>query len=69
MMLVSQRREVHRDVAEWYERNHPDDLAQFFPLLAHHWSKAAEGMDSDHGPVAKALPHRLRECQAQRVRL
>lgn len=57
MMLVFQRREVHRDVAEWYERNHADDLAQFFPLLAHHWSKAAEGEDSDHGSVAKALDY------------
>jgi class 3 adenylate cyclase/tetratricopeptide (TPR) repeat protein len=39
LMLFEQRRELHRAVAEWYERTHPD-LSSHFPLLAQHWSKA-----------------------------
>jgi class 3 adenylate cyclase/tetratricopeptide (TPR) repeat protein len=42
LMLFSQRRQLHRAVAEWYERTHADDLSKFYPLLAHHWSKAEE---------------------------
>lgn len=40
LMLFSQRRELHRAVAEWYERTYADDLTAFYPLMAHHWSKA-----------------------------
>jgi tetratricopeptide (TPR) repeat protein len=36
LMLMSQRRQLHRSVAEWYERAHAGDLA----LLAHHWQEA-----------------------------
>jgi class 3 adenylate cyclase/tetratricopeptide (TPR) repeat protein len=39
-MLVSQRRQLHRAVAEWYERNNRGDLAALAPLLAHHWREA-----------------------------
>src|SRR5262249_48222629 len=40
LLLFAQRRELHRTIAEWYEQTFGDDLAPFFPLLAHHWSKA-----------------------------
>jgi class 3 adenylate cyclase/tetratricopeptide (TPR) repeat protein len=40
LMLFAQRRELHRAVAEWYERAYADDIAPFYPLLVHHWSKA-----------------------------
>lgn len=40
LMLVSQRRRLHRAVAEWYERTHEGDLAPLAPLLAHHWRRA-----------------------------
>lgn len=40
-MLFSQRRQLHRSVAEWYERALAD-LAPIYPLLAHHWSQARE---------------------------
>jgi len=40
LMLFAQRRQLHRAVAEWYERIHADELSPFYPLLAHHWSKA-----------------------------
>ena len=36
----SQRRELHRSVAEWYEREFRDNLPSQYPLLAHHWSRA-----------------------------
>ena len=41
LMLVSQRRQLHRSVAEWYERTHAGALAAHAPLLAHHWQAAA----------------------------
>lgn len=34
------RRQLHEAVAKWYERQYPDDLTTFYPLLAHHWSRA-----------------------------
>jgi tetratricopeptide (TPR) repeat protein len=40
LMLGAQRRELHRAAAEWYERNHAQDLAPFYTLLAHHWGGA-----------------------------
>jgi class 3 adenylate cyclase len=42
LMLFAQRRELHRAVAQWYERAHADDLAPLYPLLAHHWSRAED---------------------------
>lgn len=32
------RRELHRAMAEWYERT--EDLESIYPLLAHHWRRA-----------------------------
>jgi class 3 adenylate cyclase/tetratricopeptide (TPR) repeat protein len=49
LMLVSQRRQLHRAVAEWYERTRHGDLEPLAPLLAHHW-RAAE-------VPAKAIDH------------
>lgn len=48
LMLFAQRRELHRVVAEWYERTYTDDLTPFYPLLAYHWGKtevAAKAID------------------------
>jgi predicted ATPase len=45
-MLYSQRRQLHRLVAEWYERSFCDDadgvhpLAPYYATLAHHWRQA-----------------------------
>ena len=39
-MLYSQRRQLHRLVAEWYERTCCDDLAPYYATLAHHWRQA-----------------------------
>ncbi len=40
LMLFAQRRQLHRAVAEWYERSRADDLTPFYSLLAHHWTRA-----------------------------
>jgi CheY-like chemotaxis protein len=42
LMLFAQRRQLHRAVAEWYERTYADDLGCCYPLLAHHWGRADE---------------------------
>jgi class 3 adenylate cyclase/tetratricopeptide (TPR) repeat protein len=42
LMLFAQRRQLHRTVADWYERTHAGDLSRHHPLLAHHWRKAGE---------------------------
>jgi class 3 adenylate cyclase/tetratricopeptide (TPR) repeat protein len=42
LMLEAQRRSLHRSVALWYEREGVPDLGLYFPLLAHHWDRAAE---------------------------
>lgn len=42
LMLFSQRRELHRIVALWYEETYADDLSPYYPLMAHHWRRADE---------------------------
>ncbi len=42
LMLFSQRRELHRTIAEWYEKFQADDLSAYYALLAHHWSNAEQ---------------------------
>lgn len=42
LMLFSQRRKLHRMVAEWYEQAYQEDLSPFYALLAHHWHLAED---------------------------
>jgi|HigsolmetaAR202D_1030399.scaffolds.fasta_scaffold00071_9 Adenylate and Guanylate cyclase catalytic domain./Tetratricopeptide repeat. len=42
MMLFSQRRRLHRAVAEWYEQSYPEKPNWIWPLLAHHWIQAED---------------------------
>ena len=46
LMLYSQRRQLHQSVAEWIEQNNQGNLESYYPLLAHHWTQAAETTDS-----------------------
>lgn len=39
-LLFGQRAEIHRAVASWYERSYAQQLAPFYPLLAHHYHMA-----------------------------
>lgn len=43
LMTFSQRQQLHRNAAQWYESRHAADLAPYYPLLAHHWSRAEAG--------------------------
>lgn len=57
LMLFAQRRQLHRASAEWFERTYADDLPPFYPLLAYHWSRAAEGQQPDPLLVSKAIDY------------
>jgi class 3 adenylate cyclase/tetratricopeptide (TPR) repeat protein len=64
LMLLSQRRQLHRSVAEWYERSGGGDLA----LLAHHW-RLAEVPDKAIQYLERAGADALREgAYAEAVR-
>jgi len=56
LMLLSQRRQLHRSVAEWYEGSGGGDLA----LLAHHW-RLAEVPDKAVHYLERAGADALRE--------
>jgi predicted ATPase/class 3 adenylate cyclase len=57
LMAFSQRRQLHRAVAEWYEHAHSGELAPFFPILAHHWRMVAEDQRADPAIVSKAIEY------------
>ena len=42
LMLFAQRRELHRAVAASYEMTYTGQLTSYYPLLAHHWSRAED---------------------------
>jgi tetratricopeptide (TPR) repeat protein len=42
LMLSAQQQQLHRAVAEWYEREYAADLSPYYSLLAYHWQRAAE---------------------------
>ncbi len=46
LMLFAQRRDLHRMVAEWYERTYAEDLSPHYSLLAYHWDKAEVSVKS-----------------------
>jgi class 3 adenylate cyclase/tetratricopeptide (TPR) repeat protein len=56
LMLFDQRRELHRAVAEWFERTYIGDLLPFYSLLAHHWGQAI-GSRFNGVSVTKAIDY------------
>ncbi|MCC7118734.1 MAG: AAA family ATPase [Anaerolineales bacterium] len=40
LLLFSQRRSLHRAMAEWYEGAFVQNLSAYYPALAHHWNQA-----------------------------
>jgi class 3 adenylate cyclase/tetratricopeptide (TPR) repeat protein len=40
LLLFSQRRSLHRAIAEWYEGSFMQDIVTYYPVLAHHWKQA-----------------------------
>jgi class 3 adenylate cyclase/tetratricopeptide (TPR) repeat protein len=60
LMLPTQSQQLHRTLAEWYERTYAADLSPFHAALAHHWRKA--------GDAARAVDHlELAAAQAMRT--
>ena len=59
LMLYSQRRQLHQSVAEWIEQTNGGNLESYYPLLAHHWTQAAEITNTARADiaVAKALEY------------
>lgn len=42
VLLPTQRQDLHRRVARWYESGFRDELPPYFGLLAHHWAEAQD---------------------------
>lgn len=40
LMLYTQRSQLHRDVAQWYEKTYDQDLSPYYGILAYHWYQA-----------------------------
>ena len=40
LLLFSQRRSLHRAMAEWYEEVFVNNIVTYYPALAHHWKQA-----------------------------
>lgn len=59
LMTFSQRQQLHRMTAEWYERNYAADLSPYYPVLAHHWL-AAENTEKAIDYLEKAGDQALR---------
>jgi len=59
LMLFSQRRQLHQAVAEWIEKTNPGNLETYYPLLAHHWTLAAELHEAarDDRSIEKAVEY------------
>jgi predicted ATPase len=47
-MLYSQRRQLHRLVAEWYEGSYSEDLSPCYAHLARHWRQADDPAKAMH---------------------
>jgi tetratricopeptide (TPR) repeat protein len=48
LLAFSQRRQLHRAAAGWYEGAHAADLSVAYPLLAHHWTRAGDSPKAFH---------------------
>ena len=59
LMLFSQRRQLHQSVAEWIEKSNESNIESYFPLLAYHWSQAAELPDASQNQhaIVKAVDY------------
>ena len=42
LVSFAHRSELHRTIAQWYEKHFADDLSPYYPLLAHHWNHAED---------------------------
>ena len=64
LMSFAQRRQLHKNLAQWYELRYPNHLHDMYELLAYHW-KAAEDFDHTVFYLAKAGELSLRSFSNQ----
>lgn len=57
LMLFAQRRQLHRAVAAWYEREHVSDRSPVYGLLAHHWRSGVGDPRAEPEITAKAIEY------------
>ena len=57
LMLFSQRRQLHRSIAEWLEGAYAGNLSSYYPLLAYHWARVIEYGASDPELISKAVDY------------
>ena len=56
LLTPSQRRSLHRQVAEWHEHAHTEHIEQWLPLLAHHFGASDQPL--------RAFPYLVRAGEA-----
>lgn len=57
LMLFAQRRQLHRAIAGWYEREHAGDRSPVYALLAHHWRNGVGDPLAEPEVTAKAIEY------------
>ncbi len=57
LLLFAQRQRLHRAVAEWLETNYVADLAPYYPLLAHHWTRTVQAPPIEPDAMQKAIDY------------
>ncbi len=57
LMLFTQREQLHRAVAEWYEHQYTAELSSYYSLLAYHWQRAAEDKQAPPWVQFKAIDY------------
>ena len=60
LLLFVQRQRLHRAVGEWYEGNYSADLAPYYPLLAHHWTRTVQSPPYEPDALQKAIDYSLK---------
>lgn len=55
LMSFAQRQQLHQTVGEWYERTYRQHLSPYYPLVAHHFSRAVDLERPDPLLLARAI--------------
>ena len=67
LMTFSQRRSLHRVVAEWCERAYAADLSPFYPYLAYHWRRTLDDQQTDRDLAMRAIDYLERAAEQARL--
>lgn len=63
LLLFEQRRKLHQAVVEWFEQTYAEDIAKYYPTLAFHCYKVAEGSTAGKGAIAKAIDYLFKAAE------